>query len=189
MPPKSEQERYVGRWLNRENGYTADLAIENGKLVGRTWGAAFPLRATEDGRLIASHSARDFVIRLSADGDTLDVEADAATHAVFHRAPAEPVLPEDLPGRYESAELDAVWSITPREGGLMRARADGPVVRGGEMRVEPIDGDFIRVVVPRALFDAWNDVRVLRDKAGRISGLHVDGGRARGLVFTRAPIA
>ena len=29
------------------------------------------------------------------------------------------------------------------------------------------------------LFRAWLDVRVLRDAGGRITGLHVDGGRAR----------
>ena len=35
------------------------------------------------------------------------------------------------------------------------------------------------------LFRAWLDVRVLRDAAGHITGLHVDGGRVKDLVFER----
>ena len=35
------------------------------------------------------------------------------------------------------------------------------------------------------LFRAWLDVRILRDAGGGITGLHVDGGRARNLLFAR----
>ena len=38
------------------------------------------------------------------------------------------------------------------------------------------------------LFRAWLDVRVLRDAGGRITGLHVDGGRATEPACSRASI-
>jgi hypothetical protein len=41
------------------------------------------------------------------------------------------------------------------------------------------------VITPMTLFRAWLDGRVLRDADGRITGLLVDGGRAKGLVFVR----
>jgi hypothetical protein len=40
-------------------------------------------------------------------------------------------------------------------------------------------------MTPRALFESWMDTRVIRDAAGVITGLRVDGGRARGLVYRR----
>jgi len=42
------------------------------------------------------------------------------------------------------------------------------------------------VVAPTALYTAWLDGRALREPGGRITGLAVDGGRARKLVFRRA---
>jgi hypothetical protein len=55
----------------------------------------------------------------------------------------------------------------------------------GGWSVVPVEGDLVRVLAPRALFDSWLDTLVLRDAAGRITGLRVDGGRARGLLFQR----
>jgi hypothetical protein len=51
--------------------------------------------------------------------------------------------------------------------------------------IEPIEADIIRIYTPLTLYRGWLDTRVLRDASGRITGLHVDGGRAKGLVFTR----
>jgi hypothetical protein len=96
-----------------------------------------------------------------------------------------PALPPDLPGRYGSDEMAAVWTIEAERDGEMAVRVDGPVARGATMRVRPVDGDFVRIAAQRALFDAWMDVRVLRGADGRITGLHVDGGRVRNVTFMR----
>ncbi len=157
--------------------------------MGNTWGVPFRLVAAEDGRLIASRAARDFVAHVSADGTTLEVEADARFRAEFSRAPADAALPADLPGRYACPETDATWTISAQEGaaaGRMEIDIAGPLSRGGRMHVLPIDGDIVRVVAPRGIFDVWMDARVLRDNGGTITGLHVEGGRARGLLYAKA---
>jgi CubicO group peptidase (beta-lactamase class C family) len=188
MPSRRELERYVGRWVDHASGYTAEISIEDDRIMGRTWGVPFRLNPTDDGRLIASRSARDFVAHAGADGDTLEVEADARFRSVFTRAPEAAALPADLPGRYSSDETAAAWTIAePTEAApdRMAISVAGPVVRASGMYVVPIDGDIVRVMTPRALFESWMDTRVIRDAAGVITGLRVDGGRARGLVYRR----
>ena len=51
--------------------------------------------------------------------------------------------------------------------------------------IVPIDDDIIRIYTPLTLYRGWLDTRVLRDASGKITGLHVDGGRVKGLVFAR----
>ncbi|MBV9812274.1 MAG: beta-lactamase family protein [Acetobacteraceae bacterium] len=187
-PPPADLARYVGTWLDRATGQTVDFALEQGVLMGRTWGVPFRAVPSADGRLIASRATSDFACRL--DGDRLEVEADAGIRATFERAPAQAALPSDLPGRYASEEMEAVWTIARLHVDLvhkdvMRVRIDGPVARGAEMVVRPIDGDLVRIVSARVLFEAWMDTRVERDAQGRIVALHVDGGRVRGVRFAR----
>ena len=185
LPPPSELESYAGRWIDPESGYTVDIKIgADGVPEGRTWGVPFRLHATSDGRLIASRAARDFVARHHRGADTLEVEADAGFTTTFRRVPANTALPNDLPGEYRNAEIDATWAISADEG-RMTVRVSGPVRRGSTMSVIPIDGDFVRIVTPRALFEQWLDVRIMRDGSGAITGLHVDGGRSRNLIFSR----
>jgi CubicO group peptidase (beta-lactamase class C family) len=188
LPARGQLERYVGRWVDHASGYTAEIWFEGARIMGSTWGVPFRLVATDDGRLIASRSARDFVVHAGTDGNTLEVEADARFRSVFTRAPAAASLPADLPGRYASEETAAVWTIArPTESApdRMTMTVAGPVVRASGMYVVPVDGDIVRVMTPRALFESWMDARVIRDGAGVITGLHVDGGRARGLVYRR----
>jgi hypothetical protein len=59
------------------------------------------------------------------------------------------------------------------------------LLASGPWDIEPIDGDVIRIYTPLTLYRGWLDTRVLRDAAGGITGLHVDGGRVKGLVFAR----
>ena len=70
---------------------------------------------------------------------------------------------------------------------MRSARRRTAAAPAGPWEIEPIEGDFIRVITPMPLFRAWLDGRVLRDTAGRITGLHVDGGRVRNLLFAKEP--
>ena len=93
-------------------------------------------------------------------------------------------LPSDLPGRYENIDTAATWTIETT-GQVATLEVSGPLLRRARWEIEPIEGDFFRVISPSVLFRGWFDCRVLRDAAGAVTGLHVDGGRVKGLVFER----
>jgi D-aminopeptidase len=184
-PPAAELSRLPGRYLDRASGSTVDFIDDDAGVKGCTHGVPFRLAATADGRLAASRSAPDFAASLSADGATLTVEFDAGVTATYRRVAAGAVLPADLPGVYASADIAAAW-IFSRCGEAMSVRVAGPVLaKSGPWEVEPIEGDCIRVFPPGGLYKTWLDVRVLRDPAGAVAGLEVNGGRAWHLTFGR----
>ena len=184
-PPAETRALLPGRYLDRVTAASVDLDLmPDGTPTGSTHGMPFRLRAAADGRLMASRSAEDFHVALSADGNTLDVELDAGVTATYHRVAPGATLPDGLPGRYASPDMDAVWTIAAGEGG-MAVRVDGPLVRTAGWEIEPVQGDCIRIYTPTALYRGWLDVRVVRDPDGGVAALRVDGGRARNIVFTR----
>ena len=185
LPPREVLTAHAGRFLDAEHLATIDLALDdNGVLTGSSYGVPFQVKATEDGRLAASRSARDFTARLVEEGEALEVEHDAGILAHYRRVLPGAALPADLPGRYLSAEMDAAWTVSA-EAGVMTVTVEGPVGRGGPWSVEPILGDIVRFWMPGALFRAWYDVRLTRDAGGHVSGLLVNAGRVRALRFTR----
>ena len=181
MPPRPELERWPGRYLDRASGATVDIELtEAGRLVGRTHGVPFRIVAAEDGWMRASRAASDFKARFVGEG--LEIVADAGHSSIYARVAGGAALPDGLAGRYTNPEIAAVWSVTPDGLGVHVA---GPVVGAEDWTVMPVEGDCIRLCLPRLLFDSWLDVRVARNAAGDVTGLLVDGGRARGLVFQR----
>jgi CubicO group peptidase (beta-lactamase class C family) len=185
LPGAAELTRLAGCWVEPTSGATIDITLDAaGAPFGSTHGVPFRLKADPDGRLIADRAASDFAARLSEDGETLHVVADAGVASTYQRAPFDATLPKGLAGRYVNAEIGAVWTLAEGRH-AMSLRVAGPIVVADGWRVEPVAGDLIRVVAPRALYESWFDTIVLRDETGAVSGLRADGGRARGLVFTR----
>ncbi len=184
-PAAAELSRYPGRYLNRDSGATVEFIDSDGGLKGCTHGLPFRLKAAPDGRLAASRSAPDFTASLSPDGVTLTVEADAGVITTFHRVTADAVLPADLPGVYASPDIAATWTFAQGDEG-MTVQVSGPLLASSApWDVEPIEGDCIRVFPPGRLERTWLDARVLRDPAGAVAGLEVNGGRARRLTYSR----
>ena len=184
VPPMPPTDRLAGRYLNRDSGATVDVAIDDtGCVTASTHGGAFTTIPTNDGGLATSRGSADFTMRPTADGG-LAVERDAGVRETLHRVAPGAHLPADLPGRFYNPDIAATWTIAATETG-MTMRVAGPLRSAGPWEIEPIEGDFIRIISPMTLFRAWLDVRVLRDASGRISGLHVDGGRVKNLVFVR----
>jgi hypothetical protein len=184
VPPMPETTTLPGRWLNRDNGATVDVAIDQGgSITASMYGGTFTTIPTADGGLATSRGSADFTMR-PASGDTLEVERDAGACETLHRVTPGAKLPIDLPGRYMNVDTAAAWTIVAADDG-MTLRVVGPLCAAGPWEIEPIEGDFIRVISPMTLFRAWLDVRILRDAGGRITALHVDSGRARNLLFAR----
>jgi len=185
MPPHSELARLPGRYLNRDTGATVDVAADaTGRFTASTHGVVFTTVPTLDGRLTTSRGSADFTMRLRSD-DRLEVERDAGVLETLHRVAPGATLPQDLPGRYSNADTAACWTIEAAAGEMTLQLAGPLLVSAGPWSIEPVEGDFIRVITPMTLYRGWLDGRVLRDPSGRISALHIDGGRIRGLTFIR----
>jgi D-aminopeptidase len=184
VPPMPATPPPPGRYLNRDTGATVELAIDKtGRRTATAHGVTFPIIPTEDGRLATSRGSNDFTLRPLSD-DALELERDARIRETLHRVTKSATLPHDLPGRYYNPEIAAAWTIERSEPG-MTAQVAGPMRIVATMEIEPIERDCIRIITPSNLFRAWLDVRILRDNNGAINALHVDGSRARNLVFAR----
>jgi len=183
MPDHAELARWPGRYLDRSSGATLDIELTpEGRLVGRTHGVPFRILPRGDGWMRASRDASDFAARLIESG--VEVVADAGHTTTYARIEPMTTLPEGLDGRYVNAEIAATWTIAGA-----KVHVAGPIVGAEDWTVEPVEGDCIRLCLPRLLFDSWLDVRVQRDAAGAVTGLLADGGRVRGLLFHRTEIS
>jgi len=174
----------TGCYVNRDTGATVEVARDaQDRVTANVNGVATFLVPTADGRLATSRGSGDFTLRF--DGAAIEVERDAGFIETLHRVAPGGRLPADLPGRYVNPDTAATWGITATDGGA-EMRVAGPLLQAtGPWEIAPVEGDFIRIYTPLTLFRGWLDAVVLRDAAGRITGLHVDGGRVKGLVFTR----
>ncbi len=174
----------AGRWLDRKASATLDINVApDGGASFVTYGLPFVPSVTLDGRLGTVRGMNPFALRL-LNADTVEVETDAGHVATYHRVPPGAALPADLPGTYRSGEMDTIWTVSagPGEAQVM---IRGPIVRGGPWRIEPVEGDLVRVHTPDVLFPGWLDVLVLRDGTGAVSGLEVNGGRVRRVLYQR----
>jgi hypothetical protein len=185
MPDWAASAELPGRYLNRDTGGTVDVARD---AKDRVWasvnGVATFLVPTADGRLTTSRGSGDFFLRF--DGAAIEVERDAGITETLDCVAPGAHLPADLPGSYANPDTAATWTIAATDTGA-ELRVAGPLLLASEpWEIEPIEADIIRIYTPLTLYRGWLDTRVLRDAFGRISGLHVDGGRVKGLVFARA---
>jgi len=180
-PARSELARYTGRWIDRDAAATADISLSHrGVLTVKQYGVPFEVRPTEDNRLGGPNSSTQFTFRLLPGDDALEVEQDAGIIAIYHRLAEGATLPDGLSGCYINDDTASRWTI---DGSAVTI--EGPLRLGACWEVAPIEGDVIRIVAPTTLYDAWLDVRVVRDADRHITGLTVNGGRARNLMFQR----
>ena len=185
LPAPDILARHTGRFLDPLAPATVDFTLTpSGTLTYSTNGVAFDTRSNGDGRLAVANAGRDFTFRLSADGETMDIELDAGTTATYQRTPPDAGLPPDLPGTYRSDEMAATWTITAHPGGMDLTIA-GPHANAGPWPLEAIQGDIIRVWTPGALYRSWLDARLVRDEAGVPTGLLTNGNRVKNLSFRK----
>ncbi|WP_376093618.1 serine hydrolase domain-containing protein [Roseomonas sp. CCTCC AB2023176] len=178
LPPRETLEPLQGCYVDPATSATLDVGLSaEGKPTLALNGLTVSAEAMEDGRLASPRSSSVFFVR-AAGPDAVEVEQDAGTIGIWHRAPAGAALPEDLPGAYRSDEMATTWTLT-EEAGAMSVRAAGPVVNGPAWEVDAIAPDLLRLQIPGALFRAWLDVRVLRE-SGRITALEARGARQAG---------
>ena len=184
MPAWASAAALIGRYLDRDTGATVDVARDaKDRVTASVNGVATFMVPTEDGRLATSRGSGDFTLRF--EGAAIEVERDAGVTETLHRVTSGARLPADLPGRYVNPDTAATWTITATDTGAELLVAGPLLVTGEAWEIEPTEGDNVRIYTPLTLYRGWLDTRVLRDAAERVTGLHVDGGRVKGLVFAR----
>jgi D-aminopeptidase len=183
-PDRAGEPELTGRYLDRRSGATVDVGRDaEDRVTASNNGVTTWLLPTGDGGLATSRGSGDFTMRLTRDG--LEVERDAGVHETLHRVAEAARLPSGLAGRYVNPDTAATWTITATDTGA-ELRVAGPLLSASEpWEIEAIEGDCIRIYTPLTLYRGWVDTVVQRDSGGRVTGLHVDGGRVRGLVFSR----
>ena len=184
MPQWANAPELLGRYIDPRTGATVDVGRDaHGRITANQHGVVTWMLPTEDGRLATSRGSGDFTMQLTHHG--LHVERDAGVHETLSRAATEARLPTDLPGRYAHADTAAIWTITATEASAV-LHVSGPLLTNvGPWKIGPIEGDCIRICTPLTLYPGWVDVVLQRDARGQVTGLHVDGGRLKGLVFSR----
>ncbi len=184
MPHWANAPELPGRYVEPRTGATVDVGRdEQGRITANQHGVATWMLPTEDGRLATSRGSADFTMQFR--DDALHVERDAGVTETLRRAATEPQLPADLPGLYVNPDTAATWTITATDAGAT-LRVSGPLLTNvGPWEIEPIEGDCIRICTPLTLYRGWIDVVVRRDARGQVTALHVDGGRVKGLMFSR----
>ncbi|MXP63496.1 serine hydrolase [Roseomonas sp. M0104] len=184
LPPKRELEKLAGRYFDEESASTVDIGLTpEGVPTFATNGMVVEAEGLADGRLTSPRSSSLFTVR-PLGPDRIEVEQDAGHRRIWRRVAGGAALPEGLAATYFSEEMAARWTIAP-EGDRLRCRVAGPVTHGGPWDVEGIEGDILRIHVPGTLYQAWLDARVLRAADGAITGLLVNGGRARQVRYRR----
>eukprot|EP01037_Dinobryon_pediforme_P002654 gene2654-2693_t len=179
VPKMPDVEGIAGRYLDADTPMTLDVAIDGeGVVTLAANGNKMAVKGAEDGRLVAGKGSFALLVRPAT--DALEVELPSGHVQHFSRVAASAALPEGLDGAYRCADMDAVWTISGSS-----VSVAGPVVRHDGWRVEGVHGDIIRLHLPSTLFEAWLDIRVLRDGGGAVTGLFVNGGRAKGLTYLR----
>ncbi len=159
----------AGAWWM--DGTSLDLFVQDGRVMVRQHGIAFPLRLGTDGLWHAERGA----FRFALDWPARRVQFEAGASAAISPA-MRGTMPPAMAGRWHCADAGATWTIAA-DGALHVA---GPLVNAGPFRVEGLGPDIARAVMPGVLYDPWWDVRL--DGA---AALVVNGARARGLRFTR----
>ncbi len=179
VPPMPRPEGLEGCFVT-EDGISLDLwADEQGKPMARQHGVAFAIGPRPDGLLHALRGGFRFAIGRGAEG--LVLHGDAGHQSALHRVERRQALPASATGAWHCADLGATWHV----GDDGTWRIDGPHVKAGPFPLEGLTQDLARFIMPTGLYEAWWDVRLLRDAAGEVVALEAHGARAKGLRFER----
>lgn len=165
--------RYAGSYWNAREGMLRRVEIADGKLWYAGPGPKQELLPLGEGRFLRDpqRTAKGAAL----DGRTLVVERAGEPPAHFERVSADTMTLDQLAavaGSYDSAELNARFELTLRDGKLWMA-----VPRFGEQPLANVFAD--------AFGAGGMVVRVERDGAGKVTGLVAYLGRANGMKLAR----
>lgn len=174
----------AGTWFNAEEPSLFDLAWRSGEATVTQNGMPFVLARRADGWLAAERGSFEFAIK-QAGADKLAVDLGAGRVLEFGKLGARNPVPNELAGRYVSADCGAAWTIA-RDGETWTMAVSGPLIAGGPpWTARGLDADTIEIVSPASWITATQLAHLVRDNAGRITALEVSTGRIKKMRFER----
>ncbi|MGH7719171.1 MAG: serine hydrolase domain-containing protein [Gemmatimonadaceae bacterium] len=172
-----ELAQYTGTYFDERTNGLRRVAVDSGRLVLRLSGTALPMRALGGGRFRSAQYPITIAFRRPREGASPHLEETIGggrpvTYAPVAAASLTPGALSAYAGTYHSEELATVWTIAPRDSGLvlMHRALDDP-------RLEPAFAD--------ALTAGPVFLRFTRDAGGHVTGFAVSIGRARNIGFVR----
>lgn len=177
-PDPTRYAQHSGLWFSEDGPASFTFSADDQGVRAATNGPAFPFLQAEDGALEAHRGAYEFALRFGADGSAS--VTDGAGFTTTYRRIERAAPPAGLDGVYQSAELDATWTIA---GDQVRVR--GPVASGTSWKLRPLQGDCVQLDMQRSWLPAMADLRLERDAGGRVTTLLAQAGRVRNLRLTR----
>jgi CubicO group peptidase (beta-lactamase class C family) len=185
-PAREPLGRYAGLYLERPTSTFRRIVLEDGRLrMERGQGRVNDLVPLGGGRFRLSGALTDTLVSFPEPG-RMEERAGGERPAVYYAdvtaavapaaaAPPGEADPEAYAGRYASEELGVEWTVAVRAGRLVLLR---PGL--GETALEPVERDGFR---DEGLGAVWFQ----RTPEGAVTGFRLDGARAWGIGFTRAP--
>lgn len=175
----------AGTWFNAEEPSLFDLAWRNGEATVTQNGMPFVLARRADGWLAAERGSFEFAMK-PADAGKLAVDLGAGRVLEFSKLGARNAVPDELAGRYVSADCGAAWTIE-RDGEAWTMAVSGPLIAGGlPWTVRGLEADTIEIESPASWITATQLAHLVRDNAGRVIALEVSTGRIKKMRFARA---
>lgn len=169
----------AGLYLDERTGEPMRLAMGNGRLQIANGPSLVPVSATSFRPPRADpffRSQDDFVLSFP---DSARIEIRSQEGQVTRYRRAQPFTPaagelQSVDGRYESAELGAVYEIVPGPNGIVMRQEGAP---DRAMTMTPVERDayMFRMMI----------VRFRRDASGTVTGFAYSNPLAKGLAFTR----
>ncbi|QQS10890.1 MAG: serine hydrolase [Rhodospirillales bacterium] len=172
----------AGLYASVEEISAFELAWRDGEAVVTQNGIPFTLANRGDGWLAAERGSFDFAIK-AGDG-AIDVDLGAGRVRRFAKVAARDAVPADLAGAYRSADVGATWTFE-RRGDAVVALVAGPLFTGAAWPVRGLAGDLIEIETPGTWLNVVQHARIVRDAAGKPTGLLVSTGRIKNLPFDR----
>lgn len=173
---KSVLESYTGRFV-LSFGMTLDLTLEDRQLYLETLGNRVPLKPTSSRRFeIPSQKAN--IVFSKAEGLVLELTYERWGYKILgkridHLPPPTKTQLEEYSGRYYSGELDAIYEFAVKDDALV-------FVKPYDFRGEEV------VFAGKDWFAKLNiAMTVQRDKKGFVSGLIIESGPYKNIVFLK----
>jgi CubicO group peptidase (beta-lactamase class C family) len=184
-------ERLVGTWVDKATGYSLDLKMKDGSLVGATLGGEEKLEATGDGRLSTTggHFLIEFKIPAGADKPKkLEGLLDGGLPMSWEPAPMKKpgaAKLKEYPGRYQNAETGATHEVSVKGKDLGIRLAVGHANPEIWTPMQAVMADTFRYEVPHMQWTSKPTARFERNRSGKIVRLVLSSNRCRNFVFTR----
>ena len=171
--PKEQLARFAGLYWNQADSVERQIALDaSGRLQAVLGPRSVPLKSLGAGAFVMTTAPGARISFEEVSGGAVHLKPAPTGPVLIRMEPFKPSADQlaEYAGVYRSDEMDAVFRISVKNGGLQLFRTKLPAVA-----IDPMFKDGFRS--PSGV------IQFSRDPAGRVSGFLLEGGRVRHLKF------